>query len=392
MIKQNDDGMFVGYIKELLGEFNLPMIKVGDSNVFANQHYIKDGAIYLKEQGSSKRVKTYRYGERIQGITKNLTLRNNIYDAETHRYLGDYLRFQRDYLGIDLMSLYNCCGYDSPLRYSRQVSRTLSDGGTETIDEFNSEDANHFIYSIPVRFGKKYTIAIDCATTVSCICDYYANNDIVDVPNVTDQSINSTYRSYSSLRFSRPFMQGAEDGESKVVPILYETPAANDDNHGYESVLRLMLKLPSTCESSVVVLEGDYTSGCKLRTDDDMKQHFYDSSDYDYVSRPSLLMINTGEKTLLADRLVEYLTMNAIAPNSDPEDIKRIQRRLVKSEDDSGSAIKQYRESISYYGMWREDLRRAIYEYIRDNDLNVRYADVLSYVDKDVEKEMGGIE
>ena len=119
MIKFNDDNIYVGYIKQLLHTFNLPCCKidnpsnnyvVGDYFISANKNEIYKVTKIDENNKCSESVKicNYKFGDEVLNITKNLEIRNNFYDSYTHEYLGEYLRFIRDYKGIDLMSLYNC--------------------------------------------------------------------------------------------------------------------------------------------------------------------------------------------------------------------------------------------------------------------------------------------
>jgi hypothetical protein len=140
MKKFNTSDLFTGYLKQLLHDFNLPKIKVYTKKhrEYFNKHkeespeifstsqntelnvryfpYLKDGQIqeYINNTwyNISTKVKAapkfYTYGQKILNYTKNLKINSNVYDSYTHEYLGDYLRFQRDYYGLNLMSLYNC--------------------------------------------------------------------------------------------------------------------------------------------------------------------------------------------------------------------------------------------------------------------------------------------
>ena len=153
MQKFNSIDLFTGYLKQKLHDFNLPKVKIytQDQQDYFNKYgverydvletitpyvdaennkivypermrfipYLKDGLLqeYIDGKwipvGKNNTVigshsHRYSYGDKILNYTKNFKIKNNIYDTYTHEYLGDYLRFHRDFLGIDLMPLYNC--------------------------------------------------------------------------------------------------------------------------------------------------------------------------------------------------------------------------------------------------------------------------------------------
>ena len=149
MLKYNNNHIFTGYLKQLLSSYNLPTCRVY-TREFAEYYtkngkedprvlesfdkvnkeynatrinYLKDNEIYnyfwpyaeeTKDLGISnafwkKNTRLY-YDEtrKTLGLTRNLHSPGMNYDTKTHEYLGDYLRFLRDYHNINLMSLYNC--------------------------------------------------------------------------------------------------------------------------------------------------------------------------------------------------------------------------------------------------------------------------------------------
>lgn len=392
MIKLNDNNIFVGYIKELLNDFNLPRVRFDMDHPFNGCHYLKGNQLYSCSDNKLVQVNTYKYGDKLLNITKNFQIRNNIYDNETHTYLGDYLRFQRDYLGLDLMSLYNCCGYESPTNYSVDIN-IVKDEKTIYTDIFDSSNNQYKIYIIPVKFNQKYTIGIDCSTSITCMCDFYLNGERIILSEGSGNICNSTYKKFTGLKLSKPF--------NKQKPILFETPSIDQNNYMLEPALKLMIKIPVQCESSLVVLEGDYTEGCNIIIDEagksilanqlfTYKVNNKELGNFNYTSRPSLLAINTREKILLADRLVEYLLFNVIALNSDSANIEKAQSRLNRNG--TGRYHKKYLDYVTHYGSWSLDIKKALYKFISDNNLNSQYYDVLSYIDKDIERELGGIE
>ena len=243
MFKFNSNHILTGYIKQLLHSFNLPKVrvfveneppiktlvyhKIGDNSLTTKDEvnkanevlmyvpYIRNGRIeeyretsannweWVPKGWSSEKLSThthfYEYNECMPNYTKNLEIKNNIYDSYTHEYLGDYLRFQRDYNHINLMPLYNC--------FSNRICSNLSLDiikNNTIISTFSGSDAKYKIYMLPIKLFKEYTIAIDSDLAIEICCGIYGkyqgtNQALKDLPATTYIKLNST-------NFNRPFL------------------------------------------------------------------------------------------------------------------------------------------------------------------------------------------
>ena len=369
MLKYNDDNIYGGYIKQLLASFNLPQCPIGNKGFAQSIHYIEGNSLYFYNNvdGTTTRVSSYKENEKIENITKNLEIRNNLYDSYTHEYLGDYLRYVRDYKGLDLMSMYNCFSNVAMSNTSFIVKGSSFD---TTQDEYT-------IFVIPVRYDKKYTIAIDWHGPIEMCCGYYSGGKrYSSYLNQGDNVVeNATYLKKNDARFNHPF----------VYDKLVNNNVFNND-YAEEKNFKLFLKIPTICKSSIVILEGDYTRGANLLLDKEKIIINRDGDIYlngilDYVNIPQLLSMNYQKSFLIADRLMEYLSNQVITP-IDPviDNIRRLQTKLNKEEDIG-------RSWYEYYGIW-DDPKIRDYLYVRsiDNDDINKYYDMLGYLDKDVER------
>ena len=139
----------------------------------------------------------------------------------------------------------------------------------------------------------------------------------------------------------------------------------------------------STVETSLMVLEGDYTNlSCNeiynfepvldVSYDDKVKQEKNDISppelDKMMVTELDLLQFSNKEQRPFSNRLIEYLLNNVITPR-----------------DECSLAIKiAQRNRRTQTGVWDNNLRRAIYrDYLLSK--HTRKVDITGYVDKDVE-------
>lgn len=340
----------------------------------------------------------YSYGQKILNYTKNLKIQNTIYDSYTHEYLGDYLRFHRDFANINLMPLYNC--------FSNRACPNLDlafDVGNNYTAIFKTDQSFtntlYKYYMVPVKFFKNYTLAIESESSIEvccCIYDEYYNedDDLINIPKLT-------YQCFSDLQFKTPVLY------SKLQNLNSLLADTNKDLCQYEDSLKLILKIPATNKSSIVILEGNYTTyndsiakptyttneagktvaNAFLKETNKTVINYEKLATCDFlvdklVTPLQLLRTNTGESYPFADRLIEYLVGNAITVN------ETIQDNIIRAKTVIAANCNPYIKAIvAEDGIWEPILQCLVYDYINEkqntNDIN---HDILGFIDKDVEK------
>ena len=315
MFKYNNNHIFTGYLKQLLSSVNIPTCKIYtkefldyytrygkedprviesidtlSSNRLATRiNYLKNNELYnffwdysntKPDLNHDKATWTkssnvfYSSDTAVPGLTKSLHSPGNTYDSVTHEYLGDYLRFLRDYYNVDLMSMYNCF---SNKIYSNIYFSFKPHTNTDLTEKdkviFDSRDPRYNIYAFPVKLFSNYTIAISCNQSIEMFCGLYKTklaasgkglDKAVDLAKKTYKKINRTF-------FSQPFLYD----KLNVDYWNFEIEAPADDNGqrrlldsstfttrwdiiNREQDLKLFIKIPTSCKSTIVVLEGDF--------------------------------------------------------------------------------------------------------------------------------------
>ena len=484
MLKFNNTHIITGYIKQLLANFNLPKFRVytkehqkyhdeavekglkrtespeiietvkraqnkidPGSGIFTGfkdhlyyANYIRHGKVqryicsYDKDnnfiEGHWEDTKYhFHYNKPMLNKTKTLTLKSNIYDSHTHEYLGNFLRFLRDYNDINLMPLYNCfsdtictnLNIEFDYLYIDESEEETKKTKTSTI-LFDTSDPKYKIYMLPVKLFKEYTIAIDSDLPVEICCGFFGKYQ--DLRSKVRSIYGTTYQRYSNLSFRSPILY-----RKLTTEVLSTLEVKYAEMAQIEDTLKMFIKVPVDNNSSVVVLEGNYTnynqeiinSNWDTKIVDDSVVLKYNTSnvrvrkqnkaitnwetnivnnkvfpnivtalpqindrDFNPITKLQLLEINTNFQHPFADRLIEYLVGNTI--DNQDENIDNIKRaQTVMSENGL---------SFSTFGAWENKMKNIVYDYMNskhpDNSIagisSLANHDCLGYIDKDVEK------
>lgn len=487
MFKYNNAHIFTGYLKQLLSSFNLPMCRVytqefanylakhgtedprvlcsfdslNTSRLAARINYLKNNEIYnyfwdpdVSKQASWRRVSDVFYDkdQRILGLTKTLNSPGSTYDTTTHEYLGNYLRFIRDYYDVNLMSLYNC--FNNKIFnniYFNFIINPDAEKEKQIKTTFNTQEPGYYIYAVPVKLFAEYTIAIDCSQSIEMFCGLYNTN--LDVSGRAKKLAAQTYKKINKSFFNQPFIYDKLNTAEWQIENDFTSPNSirtdiytHWDIASREDDLRLFIKVPVSCKSSITILEGDFRTfnnfkyspikykpdGTVFKSeleqiDDETKEKLkavwtyqqnysvlnfntkkitnngdgLDLNNYKFkpICKLQLLAFNTGESYPYADRLIEYLSGSAITAMEEiPDNIRRVQR-----------VMEQNKNYFSIEGLWENKMQNILYDSminsgpikvvnnkLKDERRGYNYPlgrtsksmlfDILGYVDKDAEK------
>lgn len=451
MFKYNNTHIFTGYLKQFLSSFNLPTCRIytrefaqyreqygkedprilesfdtiSKDRLAVRINYLKNNELYNyfwnyvdfdtkvnlgHDNINWKRASSIYYDsdKAIPGLTKTLYSPGCVYDSATHEYLGEYLRFIRDYHNVNLLPLYNCfndkicnnINLNFALNLSTSKNTQIRNLSADKEKEeqlkvtFDSQDSKYRIYAIPVKLFANYTIAIDSNKGVEMFCGLY--NTTLDTSDKAIDLITRTYQKISRTIFKQPFLYDKlninywtydkelsevtvadSQGQKRIKTQLNTDIMSRWDLANREQDLKLFIKVPTSGRSSITILEGDFRhfNDTKYQPDTEKKSTWkyewnhsvinfgdkgevdIDDVDFKPIGKLQLLEFNTGESYPFANRLVEYLCGSAITP-LDPisDNIKRVQR-----------VMEQNQHYFNIEGLWEEKMQKIIYDYITNS-------------------------
>lgn len=395
------------FIKDLIATTPLPTIDtlykgkwivpgcyyITDCNIVkANHNHITDDkdnyeAFQFDPDNSSSQltvISPYKFDSSYPGFTSTYSSINDGYDSKTHYYLGNYLRCIRDLHDINLMPFYNCYNgeyvTDIFINTSTAITKAVDDSGNETeITTINhniiQSDPNvrgKKVISIPVKFGETYSIFIDCGTEVEIMCGFYGNKGYIS-PTQTPAVEIKTENKYVSLKYT-----SFRDG------FTYTTPKPEKSTYPYTRFFRMFIQLPLNTESSIVVLEGDYTTKDTAVIDNFPTKVRQNQT---LLSDLSLTQIAGTVSYAFSDRLIEYLTYNVITSEETiTQNILRVQQYASSLINAKLNHTEPFNMSLSTPDVWDTKLQTYLFNLAKESKYIQNKLDLTGYVDKDVEQ------
>ncbi len=404
------------FIKDLIATTPLPTIDtlykgkwivpgcyyITDCNIVKANHTTDDEAFQFDPDNFSSQltvISPYKFDSSYPGLTSTYNSINDGYDSKTHYYLGNYLRCIRDLHDINLMPFYNCYNgeyvTDIFISTSTTTTKAVDDSGNETevttinhnIIQSDPNVRGKKVISIPVKFGETYSIFIDCSTQVEIMCGFYGNKGYIS-PTQTPAVEIKTENKYASLRYT-----SFRDG------FTYTTPKPEKSTYPYTRFFRMFIQLPLNTESSIVVLEGDYTTkntayGTYTYNEEE-KQLAIDISDFPtkvkqnqtLLSDLSLNQIAGTVSYAFSDRLIEYLTYNVITSEETiTQNISRVQQYASSLINAKLNYTEPFNMLSSTPDVWDTKLQTYLFNLAKESKYIQNKLDLTGYVDKDVEQ------
>lgn len=319
-------------------------------------------------------LNSFEWGTIYNKYSQNYITDSNYYDNNLHSYFGKFLRCFRDVKGIDLMPYFNLYNNDYLSNYS------IDYDGVEHY--YNN---TYKILKVPIRFNKKYTIAIDCSSEVwICPAFFIKDNPVIIKSSSGLQDLDLSTRLNEYGKYSKNY-----NSLSFRNPILYEVKNTSTNStykesmedcayfQQYERDLVLLIQLPISNNSSVVILEGDYTDtqSTKVLSNDQLWKLHETELNKVLCSNLSLLQFSTKENYVYSDRIIEYLLWNVItSQDTVSENVEYVQNLSPVLSPDNYT-----------FGVWNNYMRSKLFNFSLTQK-NSNKLDMNGFVDKDTEK------
>lgn len=384
-----DDTLQSKFIKHLLATENIPLCSIvrPGEKVYKGQFYIYDCyLIFVLESGTFaisvedilfpgnnvypsdilfastggftakyKIVREYHYGEKLPQLTYSFTSDMSAYDPTTHIHLGRYLRYRSKMYGLNLMCFYNCySGQTTDSVYMKQTptSYKLENGqivNRSEVSIIQSKNDAYKVYCVPIRFDTQYTVAIDCGSDLHIGFRLFNKSYgfIYDASHndLSDHLKNRNFIKYTSS-FTKPFIVSCDLSYNETELELQE------QLYNFENDLEMLIQVPVTNDSSLVVLEGNYTEDTTIthnlldKTLVDKFKSYHNYSDkvalqhltvaekhIQHSTKPLLLSLNAKANYAFSFTLIEHLLNNSICSTEKfPENIRKL-HNLLRSKD-----------------------------------------------------------
>lgn len=357
-----------------------PMLRLPTESTTDYETYIEpyEGIISSDESivdiGRYNVIRSYEWGKLYNKYTQNYISNTNYYDFDLHNYLGKYLRAYRDVKGVDLMPYFNLYTDDYIANF-----RITNEG----VEEYYNNTFK--ILKVPVRFNKTYTIAIDCPSQVFISPAFFVGNIPLVIRSTSGNSdadavmtdrlleYGDYVTSYTSLKFTSPITYRIDNTATtskfgKIDCAYFQQ---------YERDLCLLIQLPINNNSSIVILEGDYTDthSTKIVNNPDVWQLHDVELNEIFCSNLSLLQFSTKENYVYSDRLIEYLLWNVINSHDKIDGNFLYVQQLAPN-----FTPKNFTD-----GIWNNYMRSKVYDFSTRNNKSTKL-DLNGFVDKDTEK------
>lgn len=392
MLEFNSRNIISGYIKQLLSNFYLPSCKIFQNEnelkeyfniqttstlpsynedlivIIKNYKPNEDWFVKVKQDLTTTPYMKYRYGHFYMNLTKKMKLENDLYDSYTHRYLGEYLRFIRDYFNINLMSLYNC--FDGTIEIK----------------------GNKKYFVIPIKYSKTYSVFSSRNSLTYSISINFSENDFNI--NTWDKASKNTSSSCILIPASYPPSEKITREDNSLAENKFT-------NVFKEKNLRLIIETDANDESPLVVLDGNYSnyksyfSNIQINYEKDENYKYEHEDEYkeifkNNINNSNFQLVNqlklSNENYPIADRLIEYLFGNVIT-NLDPisknilDAKKKLAYRYLRDED--GNLIINLNSIDGKFTIM--DRFKMLDAVSMNEKYDTDKQDLLGYVDKDVE-------